>query len=459
MSKSPETVGGTQKREQWGSRLGFVLATAGSAVGLGNIMKFPWLTGQNGGAAFLFVYIIVMLLVGVGMLMCDFLIGRNAKAPAIFAYRKITKGFTWMGYLGVFAALLAEAYYAVFGGWMMWYIVNSFGPLSQLATSEAVGGFFGAFTSSVWGPIIGALIFHALTTWIVMGGIKKGIEKASKIMMPLLFIILLVLVVRALTLPNISEGIAYYLKPDFSKISLGLIAAAVGQVFFSLNIGTTGMVNYGSYLSDEENVPKSTLFVVIADFCAAFLAGLIIIPSAFSFGIDVQQGPSLLFVTMPSLFANLPMPGLWNLLFFVLLLFASLTSSVSILEIFVPNVMELSKGKISRKKGSVIGSVLCLLLGIPVSFSFGIWGDVRILGMDIFSLYDNFICIVAYPLIALCTAVIVGWIWGKDNAIGAISNQGRLKSPVGKVWYYDVKFICPILLLMVVITGIQGFIG
>ena len=153
------------------------------------------------------------------------------------------------------------------------------------------------------------------------------------------------------------------------------------------------------------------------------------------------------------------MPGLWNLLFFVLLLFASLTSSVSILEIFVPNVMELSKGKISRKKGAVIGSLLCLLLGIPVSFSFGIWGDVRIFGMDIFSLYDNFICIVAYPLIALCTAIIVGWIWGKKNAIGAISNQGRLKDTVGKVWYYDVKFICPILLLMVVITGIQGFIG
>ena len=385
--------------------------------------------------------------------------GRNGKAAAIFAYRKIDGRFTWMGYLGVFSALLAEAYYAVFGGWMMYYIISSFGALSKMTDAGAVGGFFGSFTGSVWGPIIGALIFHALTTFIVMGGIKKGIERASKILMPALLIILIILMVRALTLPNVGEGIEYYLKPDFSKISMGVIAAAVGQVFFSLNIGTTGMVNYGSYLSDNENVPKSTLFIVLTDFAVAFMAGLIIIPSAFSFGIDVGQGPALLFVTMPSLFANLPMPGLWNLLFFVLLLFASLTSSVSILEIFVPNVIELSKGKVDRKKASVIGSVLCLLLSIPVSLSFGIWGDVRILGMDIFSLYDNFICIIAYPLIALCTALMVGWIWGRDNAVNAISNNGRLRSPINTVWYYDVKFICPVLLLTVVITGSMGFIG
>ena len=347
-----------KKRDQWGSSFGFILATAGSAVGLGNIMKFPWMTGQYGGATFLITYIIVMIIVGAFMLMSDFLIGRNGKSSAIFAYRKINGGFTWMGYLGLFSALLAEAYYAVFGGWMMYYIVCSFGPLAHMSDAGAVGGFFGAFISSPVGPLVGALIFHILTTVIVAGGIKNGIEKASKIMMPALFVILLVLVVRAMTLPDIGDGITYYLKPDFSKMSIGLVAAAVGQCFFSLNIGTTGMVNYGSYLPDSENIPASTVKIVIADFAAAFLAGLIIIPSAFAFGIDVGSGPSLLFVTMPSLFAQLPLPWLWNLLFFVLLLFASLTSSVSILEIFVPNVMELSKGKISRKKSAVLGSAL-----------------------------------------------------------------------------------------------------
>lgn len=446
-------------REQWGGRLGFILATAGSAVGLGNVMKFPYMTGANGGAAFLFIYIICMVLVGVGMLIADFLIGRNGKCAAIFAYKKINGGFTWMGYLGVFGAMLAEAYYAVFGGWMMWYIVNSFGALANMSDAGAVGAFFGAFTSSTWGPLIGALVFHILTTVIVMGGIKSGIEKASKVMMPALLIILIILGIRAMTLPNVGAGIEYYLKPDFSKVNLGVVAAAIGQVFFSLNIGTTGMVNYGSYLSDKEDVPKSTLWIVICDFAVAFLAGLIVIPSAFAFGIDVGQGPALLFVTMPALFGQLPFSGLLNLLFFVLLLFASLTSSVSILEIFTPNVMELTKGKVDRKKASIIGSVICMLLGIPVSFSFGMWGDVRILGQDIFSLYDNFICIFAYPLIALCTAIMVGWIWGKDKAINAISNGGELDRKINKLWFFDVKYICPILLAVVVFTGLKGFFG
>lgn len=364
-----------------------------------------------------------------------------------------------MGYLGIFGALLAEAYYAVFGGWMMYYIINSFGALAKMTDSDAVYGFFGGFIGSTWGPIIGMFIFHLLTTIIVMGGIKKGIERASKVMMPALFVILLILVVRALTLPNVGAGIEYYLKPDLSKITLPMIAAAVGQVFFSLNIGTTGMVNYGSYLSDDENVPKSTLYIVLTDFAVAFLAGLIIIPSAFAFGIDVGSGPALLFVTMPSLFAQLPLAGVWNLLFFVLLLFASLTSSVSILEIFVPNVVEKTNGSIDRKKASVIGSLLCLVLGIPVSFSFGMWGDVRILGQDIFSLYDNFICIFAYPLIAFCTAIMVGWIWGEKNAMDAVSNKGQLQSKIHKLWFLDVKWICPVLLGVVVVTGIYGFIG
>ena len=448
-------------REQWSGRLGFVLATAGSAVGLGNIMKFPWMTGQNGGAAFLFTYIIIMLIIGIGMLICDFLIGRNGKANAVTSYRKLLGNghFTWMGYLGIFSAMLALAYYAVFGGWMLHYIVNSFTTLAHIDPA-AVGDFFGGAVSAVWTPILGTFIFLAITVFIVCGGVKKGIEAASKFMMPALIIILIVLIFRAVTLPGAGEGIKYYLKPDLSKITLPVIAAAVGQCFFSLNVGTTGMVNYGSYLSDDEDVFKSTMQVAFTDFGVAFFAGLIIIPSAFAFSIDVGSGPGLLFVTMPSLFAQLPAGGFFCFLFFVLLLFASLTSSVSILEIFVPFMIERFPKSFTRTKASILGGVICLLLGIPVSLSFGIWGDVRILGQDIFSLYDNFICIFAYPLIALCTAVIVGWIWGKKNAINAISNEGRLgHKKVYDVWFFLVKFVCPILLLVVVITGLKSFFG
>lgn len=443
-------------REQWSSRIGFVLATAGSAVGLGNIMKFPWMTGKYGGAAFLFVYIIIMLVVGVGMLLCDFLIGRNGKANAVASYRKLLGNgkFAWMGYLGIFSAMLALSYYAVFGGWMLYYIIHSFGTLAHI-DPNAVYDFFGGFTGSVVGPLVGTLVFLALTVFIVRGGIKGGIEKANKVLMPALIVILLVLVIRAVTLPGAGAGIGYYLKPDLSQITFPVIAAAVGQCFFSLNVGTTGMVNYGSYLSDSENVGKATVQIAFTDLAVAFIAGLIIIPSAFAFNIDVGSGPALLFVTMPSLFAQLPAGGLFCALFFILLLFASLTSSISILEIFVPYVTETFPQKFTRSKASILGGVICMILAIPVSFSFGIWGEVRILGMDIFTLYDNFICIIAYPLIALCTAVIVGWIWGKKNAMGAVTNNGQLgHKKIYDVWFFLVKFICPLLLLLVVLVGL-----
>ena len=439
------------QREQWGGRLGFVLVTAGAAVGMGNIMKFPWLTGQYGGATFLFVYIIVMLAVGVSMLMCDFLIGRSGKAAAIESYRKISSKFTWMGYLGIFCALLALSYYAVFGGWMLYYIVQSFGKLAHIDPNSVLP-FFEGFTSSVWGPLLGTFVFMVLTCVIVMGGIKNGIERASKIMMPVLILILLVLVIRAVTLPGAGAGIEYYLKPDFSKVTLGMVAAAVGQVFFSLNVGTTGMVNYGSYLSDTENVPKSTAYIVFTDFGVAFFAGLIVIPSAFAFGIEPGSGPALLFVTMPSLFAQLPLGGLLCCMFFVLLLFASLTSSVSILEIFVPNVTE-HFPQIDRSKASILGSILCMLLAIPVSLGFGTWSDITLFGMTFFDMYAGFICKIGYPLIAMCTAILVGWIWGKQNAIDAISNHGTIQSKISQVWYFLVKYVCPIFLFIIVLNG------
>ena len=449
MSKTPETVGGKPKREQWGGRLGFILATAGSAVGMGNIMKFPWLTGTYGGATFLLVYIIVMLVVGVGMLMCDFLIGRNGKANAVDSYKKISKKFAWMGYLGLFCCMLALSYYAVFGGWMLYYIVQSFFTLANIDPAS-VGAFFSNFTGSVGGPLIGTVVFMVLTIVIVCGGIKGGIEKANKVMMPALIVILLFLVVRALTLPNAMEGVEFYLKPDFSLLSPALIASAVGQVFFSLNIGTTGMVNYGSYLSDGENVPKSTTWIVFTDFFVAFCAGLIVFPSAFSFGIDPGSGPALLFVTLPSLFAQL---------FFVLLLFASLTSSISILEIFVPFCIERAPKKFTRTSASWLGGAIAFVLAIPVSFSFGIWSDITFGGMTFFDLYDRFICVIAYPLIAMCTAILVGWIWGKKNAVHAISNGGTLNNQrLSNLWFFLVKWVCPIFLLFVVLVGL-GVLG
>ncbi len=442
---------GAPKREQWGGRLGFVLATAGSAVGLGNIMNFPYRTGQYGGGAFLFVYIIVMLLVGATMLICDFLVGRNGKANAVASYRKIHKKFAWLGYLGMLGAVLALAYYAVFGGWMLYYLFNSF---TTLATLEPGTGydFFAGFTGSTAGPIALQAVFLLITMFIVMRGVKKGIERASKIMMPALLVIMLILMVRVLTLDGAFEGILFYLTPDFSLITFSVVAAAVGQVFFSLNVGTTGMVVYGSYLSDKENVGKSTVAILATDFAVAFLAGFIIIPSAFAFGLDPGQGPALLYVTMPELFAQMPGGAFFCFLFFILLLFASFTSSVSILEICVPYISETFK-KIDRKVASIIVTLVCFIMGVPVSLGFGVWSEVRIFGMDIFTLYDNFITRISYPLTAMLTAVLVGWIWGKKNAMDAITNNGAIKNKFCDIWYLLVKYLCPVLLLLVVLTG------
>ena len=451
LSQEKKMADKTKVREQWGTRAGFVIAGAGAAVGLGNVMKFPWMTGKYGGAAFLFVYVIVMLLVGVTMLLCDFLVGRNGKCAAIESYRKLNANFVWMGYLGILCGLLALSYYAVFGGWMLYYMLNSFGTLATIEP-DAVFGFFGAFISSTWGPLVGTFVFMLMTCVIAAGGIRKGIERASKFMMPVLLIILVILVIRAVTLPGAFAGIVYYLKPDFSQINLSVIAAALGQVFFSLNVGTTTMVNYGSYLSDEENVPRSTAYIVFTDFAIAFTAGLMVIPSAFAFNIEPGAGPALLFVTMPSLFAQLPFGGLFCFLFFVLLLFASLTSSVSILEIFVPNLTEHCP-KVSRAQSAYLGGLIALVLAVPVSFSFGMWSEVKLFGMTIFELYDNFICRIAFPLIAMCTAVLVGWLWGKEKAVAAYSNNGQIKSSLSGVWFFLVRYLCPVFLLMVVLNG------
>ena len=241
-----------------------------------------------------------------------------------------------------------------------------------------------------------------------------------------------------------------------------VLTDAMGQLFYSISVAMGIMITYGSYVKKETNLIKSVNQIEIFDSAVAFLAGLMIVPAVYTFsGTEgMASGPSLMFVSLPKVFGEMGITGhIVGVVFFVTVAFAALTSSVSILEIFTPNVMELSKGKVSRKKASIIGSIICMVLGIPVSFSFGMWGDVRILGMDIFSLYDNLICIVIYPLIALVTAIMVGWIWGKDKAINAISNGGELNRGVNKLWFFDVKFICPILLAVVVYTGIAGFLG
>lgn len=438
-------------REQWGSSFGFILATAGSAIGLGNIWKFPYMTGSNGGAAFVFVYLIIMAVIGVSMLMVDFVVGRNGKSNAVDAYRKISSKFVWMGYLGMFCAILVLSYYAVIGGWIFHYIFKSFTTLSTIAPEE-VGNFFGSYVGSPMRPLLFQILFLVFTVYIVMKGVKEGIEKWSKILMPALVVMLVALAIRSVTLPGAMAGLEFFLKPDFSKITWATIVAATGQVFFSLNIGTTGMVVYGSYLKKEQNIPKSTFAIVMADTAVALIAGLIVIPAAFAFGVAPGAGPGLVFVTLPGLFSQIPFGGFFSFLFFTLLLFASLTSSVSILEIVVPYLME--KFNIARKKAAIEIGVLCFVLGVPVSLGFGIWGNVTLFGKTFFDLYDYFACAISYPIIGLFSAIMLGWVWGKDKAVSEISSQGKYDTKVNQIWFFVVRYICPVGLGIIALSSI-----
>ena len=440
-----------EKREQWGSSLGFILATAGSAVGLGNIWKFPYMVGANGGAAFVFVYLIIMVLIGASMLMVDFVVGRNGGVNAVDSYRKISAKFTWMGHLGMLCAILVLSYYAVIGGWIIYYMSQSFTTLANIAPGD-VGGFFGGFVSNPTFPLVFQFLFMAFTVYIVMKGIKNGIEKWNKVLMPALVVMLLFLVVRSLTLPGAMAGVEFFLKPDFTKITWATIVAACGQVFFSLNVGTTGMVVYGSYLKNDENIPKSTLAVILTDTAVALLAGLIVIPAAFAFGVEPSGGPGLVFVTIPGLFSQLPFGGFFSFMFFTLLLFASVTSSVSILEIVVPYLME--NFKIARKKAAMSIGTLCFVLGIPVSLGFGIWGGVTLFGKTFFDLFDYFACNISFPLIALFSAIMVGWVWGKEKAIGEISSHGKYNVAINEIWFFVVKYICPVGLALIALSSI-----
>lgn len=440
-----------QKREQWGSQLGFILASAGAAVGLGNVWKFPYLTGKNGGAAFVVVYLIIVILIGASMLVADFVIGRYGKANAVDAYKKISSKFAWMGYLGIFCAVLVLSYYAVIGGWIIYYMFNSFTTLAHIAPDQA-GGFFGNFIGNPTLPLIPQFLFMLFTVYIVMKGIKDGIEKWNKIMMPALLVMLIVLVFRSITLDGAMAGVEFYLKPDFSKITMATIVAACGQVFFSLNVGTTGMVVYGSYLGDDANIPKNTLPVILTDTAVALLAGLIIIPAAFAFGVEPGAGPSLVFITVPGLFSQIPFGGFFSFIFFTLLLFASITSSVSILEIVVPFLIE--KFKFERTKSCIGVGIACFILGIPVSLGFGIWSDVTIFGKTFFDLFDYFASNISYPLIALFSAIMVGWVWSKKNAMEQVSSNGLYTSKINELWFLTVKYICPVVLTIICLSSL-----
>ncbi|WP_135079029.1 sodium-dependent transporter [Terasakiella sp. SH-1] len=439
-------------REQWGSRLGFVLAAAGSAVGLGNIWKFPYMTGQNGGGAFLVIYLALVFTVGLSVMLAEFAIGRAAQRNPIGAFA-VLKGKAWpiVGFMGVLAAFIILSFYSVVAGWTIAYIFKmASGAL--VGTSDELGAAFGAFISDPVQPIIYHALFMGLTVAVVLGGVHGGIERACKVLMPMLFILLLVLIGRAITLPGAEKGLEFFLSPDFSKVTAETFNGALSQAFFSLSIGMGAMITYGSYLNKSENLGKSALWVSSLDSSVAVLAGLLILPAVFAFGFDPSAGPGLTFITLPAVFAQMPGGTFFGILFFFLLTVAALTSAVSLMQPIIAYFSD-EKGW-NPKVAAVVFGVVIFALGIPSSLSLGVWSDFHIIGEKGFlDSMDYIASNILLPVGGILISVFVGWVLA-DKMKEEVTNNGEKAFPFLGAWLFICRFIAPVAVAWILVSGL-----
>ena len=432
------------------------MAAAGGAVGLGNIWRYPYMLGQNGGGAFLIVNMFFVLMIGIPLMMTEFVIGRRTQSNVVGAYKKLErkKGWATIGYFGILAAVLIYAFYSVVAGWTLNYIVMACtNQLSGLTPNE-VADAFASFTSHSFWPVLFQLAFLALTALVISFGVQKGIEKISKILMPVLFILLLLMVVRSLTLPGAKEGLQFLFKPDFSKLTGAGVLGALGQSFFSLSLGMGAMVTYGSYIRKEDSLFKTSLWISVCDLMVAILAGVVIFPAVFSFGMDPAGGPQLVYVVLPNVFNSMPMGGLFAAVFFLLLGIAALTSTISLQEIIVAfSVEELHW---SRRKSSIISMISIFVIGIFCTLSFGPIKHWTLFDRTIFDLFDLITASYLMPIGALATTIFLGWFYPKVEVKDEITNGGALKGKLFELYYFILRFVAPIALIVILVSGIIG---
>lgn len=448
----------TKSGEGFSSSFGAIMAAAGSAVGLGNIWRFPYICGKYGGGAFLLVYICFVFFIGMILMMSEFVIGRRSGEDPMKAYSKLRPdrpGWRFVGLAGLLTCFLILAIYLVISGWTLNYFWESLtGTLAGIADSD-FGLHFNAFASSAFRPVLFIALFLALTTLVIIGGVEKGIERVSKLLMPILVVLLLVLCVRSLTLDGASAGIAYLFQPDFSKLTGEGILAALGQALFSLSVGMGVMIVYGSYLPVDDNILKTSVWITVCDFAIAVLSGIAIFPAVFACGQDPTGGPGLVYQVLPVVFNSLGGIGrIFSIVFFLLLSLAALTSAISLLEALT---QWLSNEKNGRTKSAVLMSLLVVVLAVAASFSFGdgIWSSFKVGGMQLFDLLDKLTGTILPPVCALLTVLFFGWFMKKEDIIDELSNHGTVKVGYFKVFYYFlVRFVAPAALLIVLISGL-----
>lgn len=442
------------KHEQWTSKIGFILAAAGSAIGLGAIWKFPYMAGTNGGGIFFVIFLLLTIFIGAPILLAEFIIGRKTQKDAVTAYRKLAPGTAWqlLGYGGVAVSFIILSFYSVVGGWILSYLIRSFtGTLSGLSQEE-YGSRFESIIANPVESVVVQLLFMVLTIWVVQGGIQKGIERASRYMMPALFILFIILAIRSLTLEGASEGIEFFLKPDLGAVTGETILLAMGQSFFALSVGISVMVTYASYLSSQENLTRSAFSVVGLNILISMLAGLVIFPAVFALGLEPTAGPGLVFVVLPAVFDQLAFGGIFLTVFLVLLLFATLTSAFSILEIVVAVIAKGDQRK--RKITAWAAGILIFLTGVPSALSFGIWSDVSIFGKSIFDFADFIASNIGLPLGALLISLFVGYRLPRNLVRAELELGGKTSGIFFDIWYFSIRYIVPVGIFLVFLQSI-----
>lgn len=437
-----------ENKQQWSSRLGFILSSAGAAIGLGAIWKFPYVTGMSGGGAFFLIFVAFTVLIGLPLLMSEFIIGRGAGKEAISAYKKLAPKSlaVWIGRLGVVGCFLLLSFYSVVGGWVLIYSVMAVSG-QVLGTGVDYGALFGMITGTPWITIVGLLVFSLLNVLVVSTGIQAGIEKANKYMMPLLFVFFVVLVIRALTLDGAWEGVKFFLAPDFSNITGESILYALGQSFFSLAIGFSCMVTYSSYLKKDVSIPSAAGTVVSLNIFVSLLAGLAIFPVVFAFGYEPAEGPGLLFIVLPSVFSEIPFGGLFLALFLLLFLFATLTSSFSLYEIIVAAASE-NKKYTRRASTWVIGAVV-FVAAIPAALSSSSLASFTIFNKSIFDSTDYLVSNILLPIGCLSIAIFIVHKMNKQIVREQFYLSNTLSPVFYKTWRFLMTWVVPATIIIV----------
>lgn len=442
-----------ENRANFGSKIGVILATAGSAVGLGNVWRFPYMTGQNGGAVFIMIYVACVFVLGIPCMMNEFIIGRNSASNTARAYRKLAGGTPWalIGYFGVLTGLIITGYYAVVSGWCFQYIyASAMGHLK--GDPQFFADYFTAFEQNPLKPVFWAVLFLLVTHFVIVRGVRNGIEKASKMLMPALFLLLLILVVAACMLPNAWSGVEFLFKPDFSKVTKDVFLGALGQSFYSLSIGMGCLCTFASYFSRDTNLTRSAVQISVLDTLIAILAGLIIFPAAFSVGVSPDSGPSLIFITLPNVFmqafASMPAVGyVVALAFYALLSLAALTSLISLHEVSTAFVVE--ELRVSRTKAATIVTVVCCVIAAMCSLSLGRWDFLTIGGKSLFDCFDFLTGQIMLPMGGFMTCLFLGWYMPHKIVRDEYTNWGTMRGKYFHLYIVLVKYLCPVCILLV----------